>query len=127
MICVFAPPSVTSRERNALTGVGVGGGGVGVGVGEGEADGDADGEADGDGEVWLGVGVGLGVVATNRNHRGKVTKTRGKRMKRGNDSRGWLVTPGARESTRGKSARGTANGARGRRVGASSRRGPPAH
>jgi len=71
VIWVLGGPAVTSRERNAFTGVGVGGG-----VGDG--DGDGEGEGDGDGKA---VGVGLGEVrvgeaATRMKHRGRVARTR---------------------------------------------------
>jgi hypothetical protein len=60
VIWVLGSPDVTSRERNALTGVGVGGGvGDGVGVGVGVGEGDGVGVGIGDGES-VGVGEGEG-------------------------------------------------------------------
>jgi hypothetical protein len=73
VIWLLGGPAVTSRERNALTGVGVGGGvGDGVGDGEGAGDGDGDGEA-----VCVGFGEGaVGDAATRMKHRGRVARTR---------------------------------------------------
>src|SRR5712691_10854820 len=98
---VLGGPAVTSRERKAFTG-------VGSGLGEG------DGESAGVGEGVVSV-VGDGLVpAVTRNQMGKTTRIRSKRMKRRNDTRARLVTPGATGSTMPKWAPGSAIARRGR-------------
>src|SRR6267143_1812773 len=111
---VFRSPAVTSRERKAFVG-------IGLGLGEGDGEGDADGEAVGDGDV-----DGVGVSAVSNNQMGTMTRTRSKRMKRGNDTRGWLVTPAATGSTMRTSVLGSAKEVRGNHGGdAAGRAAPP--
>src|SRR5207253_6876506 len=117
-ITVVTLPAVTSSDRKALTGIG-----LALGDGEGE------GELVGDGVVVaVGLVVGLGLVslwaATTNSQTGRNTRNRRSRMKAGNDTRRWLVTPGAKGATRQRWARESAISDRGRSAGAASRHGP---
>jgi len=87
--------------------------GIGLGLGEGDGDGEGegagDGDAEGEGEAVGVVAAGLGEVsAVSKNQMGTRTRIHGKRMKPGNDTRAWLVTPAATGSTTVRSALGSA-------------------
>src|SRR5438132_1558261 len=89
--------------RVFATGLAVGvnamvGSAVGAGDETGEGDVEEAGDADGD-----------GVSAVSSSQMGTTTRSRRKRMKPGNDTRGSLVTPTARVSTMPSSARETAS------------------
>src|SRR6266852_3433217 len=99
---VFASPAVTSRERNALTGVGHG-------------------DALASEPHWART-AGAWVKRKRLDAAAASTTTAGssrmvlKRMKRGNDTRAGLVTPAARGSTTPRSARESASAGRAHRA-----------
>ena len=100
--------------------------GLGEGDGDGEGEGEGDGDADGEGEaVADGVVAGVGVSAVSKNQMGTTTRIRGKRMKPGNDTRAWLVTPAATGSTTRRSVRGSATEVRGQLGGGAAGRAAP--
>src|SRR5438874_1171293 len=101
---VVVLPAVTSRDRNALTGIG-----LGLGLGEGAEEGDGVACA-----VGVAVGVGLS-AATTSNQTGRNTRSPRARMKAGNDTRRRLVTPAATGWTTPSSAPGSAIPGRERR------------
>ena len=97
LMTVLGPPAVTSRERNALTGVGVGHGAELAGTQAALAMG-----------AWATRRAAEAAAATTRTA-GARRRIPGERMKRGNDSRVGFVTPVATGSTTPSLARGSAS------------------